>query len=143
MEWADNPPTPCGRFEWERIIKRAPMPKGCKYLALTLATFAGTDGHNIRPSVRRLALEMEVSERTVIRALGWLRDEDWIAKTRQGNRWLGKTNEYQLTLPPGVLERLHLDPDGEPISDGKVVPIRASLSDTHVTQTDPKSRKSK
>ncbi|MEU3476427.1 helix-turn-helix domain-containing protein [Rhodococcus sp. NPDC006774] len=119
------------------------MPKGCKFLGLTMATFAGTDGENIRPSVRRLALEMEVSERTVIRALGWLREEEWIAKTRQGNRWLGKTNEYRLVLPPGVLERLHLDPDGEPISDGKVVPIRPSLSDTHVTQTGSESRKSK
>lgn len=130
MELPDDGPQPIGRFDWERVVKRAPMPKGCKFLALVLATFAGTDGNHIRPSIVRLALEMEVSERTVIRALGWLRDEGWIIKIRQGNRWAHKANEYRLSVPENVLERLHLDPDGEPIVAPNVVPIRRSLSDT-------------
>lgn len=116
---------PIGRFEWERIVKRARMPKGAKFLALILATFgASKDGSNVRPSVERLAREMEVSERTVNRSFVWLRENGWVTRVRRGNRWQGRTDEYRLTIPVDVLDRLWLDPDGMPISDMGVAQTR-------------------
>src|SRR5437879_1725471 len=42
---------PCGRFEWERILRRAVMPLRVKFLAFVLASYADADGSNVRPGV--------------------------------------------------------------------------------------------
>ncbi|BCF84556.1 MULTISPECIES: helix-turn-helix domain-containing protein [Rhodococcus] len=100
------------RFVWEGIVRRVSMPSGAKYLALMLATFSDSDGSRIYPGIGLLGRTMEVSERTVIRNLGWLRDNGFVTRSKKGNRHLSMSDEYQLTVPPDVLDRLVLDPDG-------------------------------
>lgn len=120
-------------------MKRSRMPGGVKLCAWTLASFASKEGANVYPSVERLAREMQVSERTVNRAMSWLREAGWITKTKQGNRHEGKTNEYQLTLPADVLEQLWLDPDGQPLSDTDVAQtaeVQTTLMSLRPTGTD-------
>lgn len=100
-----------GRFDWERIVRRASMPGSAKFLALTLATYANKDGSRIMPGEQRLACVMQVTPRTVERGFKWLRDNDFVSLTKKGNRHQGRANEYRLTVPSDVLERLILDPD--------------------------------
>ncbi|WP_176459982.1 helix-turn-helix domain-containing protein [Rhodococcus sp. 14-2470-1b] len=104
------------------------MPGSAKFLALTLATFGSSKtGKNIHPSVARLAREMEVTERTVMRGMKWLRDNGWIVREKQGNRWRSHADEYRLNVPENVLDVMWLDPYSHPYSS---VP-----PDTSVTQT--------
>ena len=107
---------PMARFEWERIIRRAALPSQVKYLALMAATYGNTDGTSVRPGVERLARVMSVSEPTVKRNLSALRTAGFIERTKQGNRHAKKSDEYRLTVPSDVLERLALDPDEQATS---------------------------
>ncbi|MCZ4077283.1 helix-turn-helix domain-containing protein [Rhodococcus sp. H36-A4] len=104
------------------------MPGSAKFLALTLATFGSSKtGTNIHPSIARLAREMEVTERTVMRGMKWLRENGWIVREKQGNRWRNQADEYRLSLPTDVLEQMWLDPNSHP--------YEGSSPDTSVTQT--------
>lgn len=107
---------PMDRFEWERIIRRAALPSQVKYLALMAATYGNQDGTSVRPGVERLARVMSVSEPTVKRNLSALRAAGFIERTKQGNRHAKKSDEYRLTVPSDVLDRLVLDPDEKPMS---------------------------
>lgn len=100
------------RFDWERIVRRVQMPSGVKYLALMLATFSDIDGSRIHPGVEHLGRAMEVSNRTVIRNMSWLRENGFVTRSKKGNRYQSLADEYQLTVPPDVLDRLDLDPEG-------------------------------
>lgn len=100
------------RFVWEGIVRRVSMPSGAKYLALMLATFSDSDGSRIYPGVDHLGRVLEVSNRTVIRNMSWLRENGFVARSKKGNRYQKLADEYQLTVPPDVLDRLVLDPDG-------------------------------
>ncbi|MDV6271086.1 hypothetical protein [Rhodococcus globerulus] len=108
----DEVAQPVGRFEWERLIRRVSMPTGVKFLALMLATFADQDGSRVRPGVGHLALTLEVSARTVSRGFVWLRDNGFVTRVRQGNRYENMADEYQLSVPADILGRLILEPEG-------------------------------
>lgn len=107
----DEGPQPMGRFDWERIVRRASMPGSAKFLALTLATYASKDGTRVLPGEQRLARVMGVAPRTIERGFKWLRENEFVTLTKKGNRHQGRVNEYRLTVPSDVLERLTLDPD--------------------------------
>ncbi|QII05908.1 helix-turn-helix domain-containing protein [Rhodococcoides fascians A25f] len=131
----EDGPQSIGRFDWERVVKRTRMPGSAKFLALTLATFGSSkDGTGVRPSVERLAREMEVTVRTVNRGMVWLRNNGWIVRTRPANNWKGTPAEYRLAVPPDVLDRLWLDPDGRPVGDMGV----ASNVDSETTPMSPR-----
>ncbi|MET8318244.1 helix-turn-helix domain-containing protein [Rhodococcus erythropolis] len=110
---------PMGRFDWERIVRRVPMPGSTKFLALTLATYANKDGTRIMPGEQRLARTMGADPRTVQRGFKWLREAEFVVLTKHGNRHKGLANEYQLTVPPDVLERVNLDPDEQELVSEK------------------------
>lgn len=105
---------PCGRFEWERIIRRVGIPSQQKYLALTLSTYGDADGTRVRPGVERLALVMKVTERTVIRNMGALRDAGFILRTKKGNRHREEADVYRLTVPDNLLDWPMLPPSEVP-----------------------------
>lgn len=106
-------PTP--RYEWERLVRRIKMPASNKLLALVLATYADPDGSRVRPGNEVLAAVTGQSERTVKRNLASLRELGLLAIARRGGgrAGVGKTTEYQLTIPMDLLERAELLAPGD------------------------------
>ncbi|MDH6290857.1 hypothetical protein M2275_005784 [Rhodococcus opacus] len=105
------PVGPMERFEWERIVRRVKMPPTTKLVALTLATYADQNGTRVRPGTERLARVTCVSLPTVKRSLAWLREHGFVDRTKQGNRWAKQADEYQLSVPPTLLELDLLSPE--------------------------------
>lgn len=109
----------CGRYEWERIVRRVVMPSSAYTVALTLATYANTDGTSIYPGNERLSAVTCQGDKTVRRALAWLRAGYLIERVREGS-YAGRralADEYRLTLPSDLLTRhTLLDPDESPVT---------------------------
>lgn len=109
---------PTGRFEWEKVIRRAILkPSSVKLIALVMATYADGDGSRVRPGQLRLAAVMGTGVSTVERGqrelerLGFL---ELVAKGHSFGRGHpgGFASVYQLTLPEDLFERVQmLDPD--------------------------------
>lgn len=109
---------PLGRFEWERLIRRAILkPPSVKLLGLVMATYASRDGTQVRPGQKRLANVMGTSVSTVERGQRALEAYGFIEMTYKGHsagrgRSGGYASEYRLTIPSDLLERIPmLDPD--------------------------------
>lgn len=107
---------PCGRFEWERIVRRIPISKAftvrLKLLAATLAQYADPNGSRIRPGVERLANVTGVAEVSVKRQLKVLREMGLIEQVARGGGPSKQAATYRLTIPADLLERVEmLDPD--------------------------------
>ncbi|MFE4078526.1 hypothetical protein [Paenarthrobacter sp. YIM B13468] len=117
----DNPDftrEPIGRFEWERLIRRAILkPSSVKLLGLVMATYASADGTRVRPGQRRLANVMGTSVSTVERGQRALESYGFVEMTYKGHsagrgRSGGYASEYRLTVPSDLLERIPmLDPE--------------------------------
>ncbi|MDI3211694.1 helix-turn-helix domain-containing protein [Arthrobacter sp. AL12] len=109
---------PQGRFEWERLVRRAVIkPPSVKLLGLVMATYANSDGTRVRPGQKRLANVMGTSISTVERGQRALEAIGFIEMTYKGHsagrgRSGGYASEYRLTIPSDLLERIPmLDPD--------------------------------
>ncbi|RSN26532.1 hypothetical protein DMC63_01465 [Streptomyces sp. WAC 05977] len=111
----DDMVQPCGRFDWERIIRRADLPMRLKYTALTLATYADADGSRVRPGPAVLAAVMKQGESTVRKHLAALIEYGLIALvSRGGGRGgRGKSSEYRLTAPKDLFTRIPMLPPSE------------------------------
>lgn len=109
---------PIGRYEWERLVRRARLPKPVKLLALVLATYADPDGSRVRPGIPVLASVTGDSERNVGRLLRHLVDDLGLLRqvARGGGRGgKGRASVYRLTIPVDLLDRLEmLSPDDSP-----------------------------
>lgn len=109
---------PCARYEWERIVRRVVMPGPTKCVAFALATYANTDGTSIYPGNERLVAVTCHADKTVRRALEWLRAGYLIDRVRVGSRGgrRGLADEYRLVLPSDLLVRhTLLTPDETPV----------------------------
>jgi hypothetical protein len=106
---------PEGRYEWERIVRRVQMPATAKLVAFTIATYADKGGNNVRPGVARLAAVSCLSERSVRSGLTCLRELGLVERTVSGsaNGMRRLTDEYRLTVPADLLERVDLLPPNE------------------------------
>ena len=131
----DDPPEEihgCSRYEWERIVRRVVMPGiTTKGIALTLATYANADGTSIYPGNERLVAVTGTGDKTVRRALAWLREGYLIERVREGSRGGrgGLADEYRLILPSDLLERHELlSPDETPVT---VTGDRSSKAQEH------------
>lgn len=109
---------PVGRFEWERIIRRAIItPPSVKFLGLMMATYASADGSRVRPGQARLAAVMGTSISTVERGQRTMEKEGFLEMVVKGHsagrgRNAGYASEYRLTIPSDLLDRVPmLDPD--------------------------------
>lgn len=117
----DTPPEVHGsaRYEWERIVRRVLMPGSAKCVALAMATYANADGTSIYPGNERLSAVTCHGDKTVRRALAWLRSGYLIERTREGSRGGrgGFADEYRLTIPSDLLTRHNLlSPDESPVT---------------------------
>jgi len=92
---------------WNALVRRARLPERQKLAALTVSTYADSDGAGIILSVARFAVDLEVSYSTARRHLTWLREVGLLELTRAGNRRKGTASEYRLIIGPAVGE--HLD----------------------------------
>jgi hypothetical protein len=94
------------------------MPGPTKGVAFALATYANQDGTSIFPGNERLAAVTCQGDKTVRRALDWLRAGYLIERTRKGSS-LGRkalADEYRLVIPSDLLTRhTVLDPDETPV----------------------------
>jgi DNA-binding transcriptional ArsR family regulator len=114
---ADDLDEGAGRYEWERIIRRARLGAPAKSVALAMATYADSDGSRIYPGVARLAAVTELSERSVRAALKKLRDLGLIERTfKGGHRGVqAVTDVHRLTIPADLFDRVEmLDPADVP-----------------------------
>lgn len=106
------------RYEWERIVRRVVMPPPAKLVALALATYGNQDGTSIFPGNERLTAVTCQGEKTVRRALDWLRSGYLIERVREGSRGGRRAyaDEYRLIVPSDLLLRhTLLDPDESPV----------------------------
>lgn len=103
---------PCGRFEWERIVRRCQMPVTTKLTAMIMAQYANRAGAQIRPGVPVLAAVLGLSKRSAERQLAVLRDLGLIEKTSNGGGPRKQAAGYRLTIPVDLMDRVSLlDPD--------------------------------
>ncbi|MFF4600132.1 hypothetical protein [Amycolatopsis sp. NPDC001319] len=126
---------PVGRYEWERIVRRAQMPKQVKYVAFVMATYADADGSRVRPGLDVLAAVTGEGMSTVRRRIAELRDTYGLIGlvSRGGGRaGRGKAAEYRLVLPLDLLDRVELLPPGDAAR-------RGSAADSPLTQVDGQS----
>lgn len=94
--------------QWNALVRRARIGRDYKVAALTVSSYADADGRDIRLSVARYAVDLEVSYSTARRYLRWLRDVGLLEMTRAGSRRKQTVSEYRLILGPNVLEDLNV-----------------------------------
>jgi hypothetical protein len=111
---------PAGKWEWERIIRRVRFgpDHATRTVALTVAHYADPDGTRVRPGRERLARTSEYSLRAVERSLERLRTMGLVELTdsasAKGKK--GGSDEYRLTYPEDILERIPMLPHGQELS---------------------------
>jgi hypothetical protein len=112
---SDQGPQACGRFEWERIVRRLELPMRLKFTAMMVATYADADGSRVRPGVEVLASVTAQGASTVRKHLSALQEYGLLALVSRGGgrAGRGKAAEYQLTVPVDLLERVPMLPMGE------------------------------
>lgn len=117
-------PRPIERFDWERLILRADIPKHLKALALAMAVHGNKDGSRVRPGRRLLADIFDDSERTVEIGIKALLDQGLLIQTKRGGGRAGegKANVYQLSDPGPDRLPMRLDPDGNRLTQKAVKP---------------------
>lgn len=117
---------PAGRFEWERIIKRArcgglvagkvagngKKTRGditaatFKAVAFVWASYADEDGRNIFPGDATLAVDAEVSLKTAKAVKAKLVELGLTERVRAGARRLRGADEYRLTFPSDLVDQV-------------------------------------
>lgn len=103
------PHSPVKRYDWERIIRRAPIDSTSKLIALTMSTYGDANGTSIFPGALRLSAVTGLNERTVRRGLTKLREGGYVVRTVEQD-WKsrvlkGKADVYELSVPPDFLDR--------------------------------------
>lgn len=110
------------RHEWTRIIRRARLgSRGkTKEIALLLASYGNVDGTRCFAGIRRLAAVGECDEKTAKRCLNKLRTLGLITLVESGSHHgrpkkghKPRNDEYILTIPPDIEERVEMLPPDE------------------------------
>jgi DNA-binding transcriptional ArsR family regulator len=98
--------------KWNALVRRARLTDRQKLAALTVGSYADSDGTGIHVGAARFGVDMGVSYRTARRYLAWLREVGLIELVRAGNRRRGWSDEYRLILD--AAKHAHLDiPEGD------------------------------
>lgn len=100
-----------GTFEFSQLLRRAELPAMTKLVAFAYASYASPDGARIWPGERRVADELDLTERAVRGHVGVLRACGALTRLRAHSP--GRAAEYALSWPldPQRLP-MRLDPDG-------------------------------
>lgn len=119
------------RFDWERLVDRAELPRHIKTVAYVLAHHANSDGSNVRPGLQLVADILDCSEKVAgdyiarLLEVGLLR----LVKKGGGTHRDGYASVYQLTTPGPALPQ-RLDPDGNRLvakKKGRTPPRKTEL----------------
>lgn len=127
---------PTGRFEWERLVRRAVLPEPVKFTAFVLGSYADPDGSRVRPGSEVLAAVTGKGLRTVRRLVGDLVALGFLELvSRGGGRGRGgRASVYRLTLPIDLLERIELLPPGERPLNPPAVQVASESDESAATQ---------
>jgi len=98
---------------WNALVRRARMGMKRKAAALTLGTYAGPTGGDIKCGVARLATDLEIGYSTARRYLAWLRDVGLIELVKPGNHRRGRADEYRLIIGPDVGKHVEIPEEDE------------------------------
>lgn len=132
---SDQGPQACGRFEWERIVRRLQLPMRLKFTATMIATYADADGSRVRPGVEVLAAVTAQGASTVRKHLTALQEYGLLELVSRGGgrAGRGKATQYRLTIPVDLLERVPMLPLGErrlsAVPDSPLAPGSAESDD--------------
>jgi hypothetical protein len=132
---------PVGRFEWERLIRRARLDASVMLVALTLATYANGDGSSVKPGQKRIKNVTGYSKATICRALARLREIGLLGYVFQASKdgREGTADEYQLTFPLDLFQRIEMispDEDTDQVMHSHVSPLRHGSGLTRSHQRD-------
>ncbi|MYR07456.1 hypothetical protein GTV32_14590 [Gordonia sp. SID5947] len=94
-----RPTIPCGRYDWERMIREERMDRSTKLVALVFASFANVKGEGIFPGNDQLAYAACMSLATLKRNRDALVRTGWLTKVKHGNRHRGLSDEWRLSMP--------------------------------------------
>jgi hypothetical protein len=108
---------PCGRFEWERIVRRCVIHPTTKLVAFVMAQYARSNGTSIRPGTKVVAAVCTMTERNAERHLRKLRELGLIEKTTGGGGPNRRAASYRLTIPEDLLDRVEMLDPGEGTPD--------------------------
>lgn len=110
-----------------------------KAVALKLADCAHDDGRSIHPSIKRIADEVEISERSVQRVIAGFLDEKLLLLDNEG--WSGKTNRYRFNFNAlSKFPRTRPRPEDEDDGTGDTMtPMSVKQGDTVTSKGDPVS----
>lgn len=89
---------------WVGVVRRTRLGSITKLVALTLASYAKSDGTKIYPGVARIAVQCEIGYSTARKALEQLRAAKLVEVVKAGNRRTGTADEYRLILHPDLLD---------------------------------------
>jgi hypothetical protein len=86
---------------WYAVVRRARLADyKKKAVALTVGSYANTDGTSVKCGVARLAADCEMGFSTARRYLAWMREVGLIELVKVGNRKAKRADEYRLTVLP-------------------------------------------
>lgn len=119
---------------WFALVRRArladPKKRG---FALTVGSYADTDGTSVKAGIARLSTDCEMGYSTARRYLAWMREVGLVALARPGNgKRATRSDEYRLTIQPHTEKALNALGAAEykDLIDGK----RKSNSDAEKTR---------
>jgi hypothetical protein len=100
-----------GTFEFSQLLRRAELPPMTKLVAFAYVSYASPDGGRIWPGERRVADELDLTERAVRGHVGVLRMCGLLMRVRAHSP--GRAAEYALSWPldPGRMP-MRVDPEG-------------------------------
>ncbi|MEA5366060.1 hypothetical protein VA596_41490 [Amycolatopsis sp., V23-08] len=112
---SDPGPQACGRFEWERIVRRLELPMRVKFTAMMVASYADADGSRVRPGAEVLAAVTAQGASTIRKQLAALQEYGLLVLVSRGGgrSGRGRAAEFRLTVPVDLLERVPMLPVGE------------------------------
>jgi hypothetical protein len=119
---------PCGRFEWERIVRRCVIHPTTKFVGFVMAQYARSNGTSIRPGTKVVAAVCGMSERNAERHLKTLRSLGLIEKTTGGGGPNRRAASYRLTVPEDLLDRVEMLDPGEGTPDTQMSEVMVENS---------------
>jgi hypothetical protein len=104
---SDEEPIPVNLMKWRKAIRHPSGPRSAtvRHVLLTLATWAGSDGREMFPSIETLSVATRLHRETVRRALEEAWSEGWVIRTQRPARdprahW---SYEYAAAAPAGFV----------------------------------------
>lgn len=113
---------------FKEVVKDASLTESARLVAIAIANYSDAQGLNSRPGNKKLAEELGMNERTVIRATQMLVSKGWIVRAYKGDG-RGNASVYHLNLPVDKLVDMSV---GDKIKGDTSVTLSRIKGDTRV-----------